>query len=66
MAGQCITTVVPRVSIGILGRGTESFRDGPPRRCLRAATVDGLRCAQHDAIHRHVVETNARRRAEAV
>ncbi len=62
---QCIETVTGRVSVGILGRGTESFRDGVPHQCPRGAVEGATRCAQHQAIADRRAAVVAARRAAA-
>jgi hypothetical protein len=56
--------VQPRVSRGIMGKGTESFRNGPLRQCQRAA-VEGLFCSQHAAINERIRQANEMRRAQS-
>ena len=55
-------TEVPE-SVGVLGRGTESFRT-VARPCSRAAVAGGSFCVQHAAALARLDAANAAKRAE--
>lgn len=42
--------VTVKVSMGIMGKGTESFRSGGVRQCSRNAVDGSCYCAQHKAV----------------
>jgi hypothetical protein len=63
MSAQCIEMVSSRVSRGIMGKGTESFTNGPLHQCPRSAVEDSLYCAQHKLIRARMAATVAARRA---
>lgn len=56
----CEFIVHPRRSVGVLGKGRESFRPGFPYLCGKPAT-DGF-CPRHAAVVAKVQKANAERR----
>lgn len=47
MPKGCIATVSRKKSVGIMGRGKESFRPGSLEPCSRLAVEGDTMCAQH-------------------
>lgn len=60
--GKCQTVVDHTVSLGIMGKGKESFRSKPGW-CKRNAAEDGRLCKAHAEEMAYIKARNAARRA---